>query len=34
MTSLFLADEHVNRVVVGELRANGYGVEWVGDRED
>lgn len=34
MTISFLADEHVNRVVVGELRANGYGVEWVGDDYD
>lgn len=29
MTISFLADEHVNRVVVLELRANGYDVTWV-----
>lgn len=29
MTLAFLADEHVKRVLVTELRANGYDVVWV-----
>lgn len=29
MTRSFLADEHVKRVYVAELRANGYSVDWV-----
>jgi predicted nuclease of predicted toxin-antitoxin system len=29
MTRSFLADEHVKRVFVTELRANGYDVAWV-----
>lgn len=29
MTFSFLADEHVKRVFITELRANGYDVEWV-----
>jgi predicted nuclease of predicted toxin-antitoxin system len=29
MTLSFLADEHVQRVFVTELRANGYDVAWV-----
>lgn len=31
MTLSFLADEHVKRVFVTELRANGYDVAWVDD---
>jgi len=34
MTRSFLADEHVKRVFVTELRANGYTVEWVSDSYD
>lgn len=34
MTISFLADEHVKRVFITELRANGYDVAWVdGDYE-
>lgn len=29
MTLAFICDEHVKRVFIGELRANGYDVEWV-----
>lgn len=29
MTLSFLADEHVKRVLIVELRANGYDVAWV-----
>lgn len=29
MTFSFLADEHVKRVFVTDLRANGYDVAWV-----
>lgn len=31
MTLAFLCDEHVKRVFVRELRANGYSVEWVSE---
>ena len=31
MTLSFLCDEHVKRVFIREIRANGYGVEWVSD---
>ena len=33
MTLSFLADEHVKRVFVPELRANGYDVVWIEDYE-
>jgi len=33
MTLSFLADEHVKRVFVTELRANSYDVAWVEDYE-
>jgi uncharacterized protein with PIN domain len=33
MTLSFLADEHVKRVFVTELRANGYDVVWIEDYE-